>query len=283
MERLVVLGVGLIGGSLSLAVRAAGVCSEIVGWGRSEKSLEQAKALGVIDRSETDLAAAVRGADVVVAAVPPGAMEAIFRELAGLLEPQTVFTDVGSTKGSVVTAARAAFGVLPAHFVPGHPIAGNERSGVEAADATLFQHRRVILTPLLETDPIALERVRFLWEACGAEVSVMDVEHHDAVLAATSHLPHLLAFTLVDTLARMDDSWEIFRYAAGGFRDFTRIAGSDPVMWRDICLANPTHLLAVLERYRSGLDQVAAAVASRDSESLYLLFSHARAVRERIL
>ncbi|CAK0763876.1 prephenate dehydrogenase [Gammaproteobacteria bacterium] len=279
-ERMVILGVGLIGGSLARAVRLAGICREVVGWGRNPATLERALALEVVDRIETDLATAVRGADLVVAAVPPGVMEALFRELAGMLGPETVLTDVGSTKGSVVTAARAAFGTLPAHFVPGHPIAGNERSGVEAADANLFNNRLVILTPLPETDSGSVSRVRALWEVCGAEITEMEVEHHDTVLAATSHLPHLLAFTLVDVLARMDDSWEIFHYAAGGFRDFTRIAGSDPVMWRDICLANRTHLLAMLDRYRDGLDQMATAITTGDGDRLHQIFSHARAARE---
>jgi len=279
-ERLVVLGVGLIGGSLARAARMAGIYREVVGWGRNPATLERALALDVVDRVETDLARAVHGADLIVAAVPPGVMEALFRELAGMLGPETVLTDVGSTKGSVVEAARAAFGTLPTHFVPGHPISGNERSGVDAADANLFQNRLVILTPLPETDPKAVSQVRVLWEVCGAEVTEMEVEHHDAVLAATSHLPHLLAFTLVDVLARMDDSWEIFRYAAGGFRDFTRIAGSDSVMWRDICLTNRTQLLAMLDRYRNGLDQMAEAITARDGDYLHKTFTHARAARE---
>ncbi|CAK0769019.1 prephenate dehydrogenase [Gammaproteobacteria bacterium] len=279
VERLVILGVGLIGGSVARAVKAAGICGEIVGWGRNAKTPERALALGVIDRAETDLIAATHGADLVMVAVPPGAMESLFRELAVLLGPETIITDVGSTKGSVVAAARAAFGTLPACFVPGHPIAGTELSGVDASDANLFQKRRVILTPLPETDLRALARVRLLWEICGAEVTEMEVEHHDTVLAATSHLPHLLAFALVDALTRMDDSWEIFRYAAGGFRDFTRIASSEPIMWRDICLANRTQILAMLNRYRDELEQLTAAIDAGNGEYLHQMFSHARAAR----
>ncbi len=283
VERLVILGVGLIGGSLARAVRVAGACRQVIGWGRSPGTLQRALELGVVDEIEPNLASAVRGADLVVAAIPPGAMEGMFRELAKLLGPEVIITDVGSTKGSVVAAARAAFGALPPGFVPGHPIAGKENSGVEAADADLFRCKRVILTPLPETSPEAVAKVRALWECCGAEVSEMGVEHHDTVLAATSHLPHLLAFTLVDTLANMDDNWEIFRYAAGGFRDFTRIASSDPVMWRDICLANRVDLLAMLDRYNDGLQQVATAIAAGDGEYLYRIFGHARAAREHFL
>ncbi len=283
VKRLVILGVGLIGGSLALAVRKTGVCQQVVGWGRSPGTLQRALDLQVVDAIEPNLAAAVRGADMVVVAIPPGAMQGMFQELAKYLAPDAIVTDVGSTKGSVVAAARMAFTTELAHFVPGHPIAGKENSGVEAADADLFQRKRVILTPIPETNPEALRRVRALWECCGAEVSEMEVEHHDTVLAATSHLPHLLAFTLVDALAHMDDSWEIFRYAAGGFRDFTRIASSDPVMWRDICLANRTELLTVLGRYNEGLTQVAAAIAAGDGTRLQAVFDHARKAREHFL
>ena len=281
--RLAILGVGLIGGSLALAARAAGACGEIVGWGRRPQGLAEAQQLGVIDWGSTDLAEVVTGADVVVLAVPPGSMEPLFQGLVGLLAPTSVLTDVGSTKGSVVAAARRAFNPLPEGFVPGHPIAGIERSGVAAAFPGLFQGRRVILTPVAESAPAAVDRVRTLWQACGAEVVEMGVEHHDEVLAATSHLPHLLAFSLVDALARMDDSWEIFRYAAGGFRDFTRIAGSDPVMWRDICLANRSHLLAMVDRYRQELDRVTAAMSAGDGAALHDLFSNARQAREHFL
>lgn len=283
VERLVILGVGLIGGSLARAIKTAGVCREIVGWGRTAKTPGRALNLGVIDRAETDLAAAIHGADILVVAVPPGAMAALFLEMAPLIEPQTIITDVGSTKESVVAAARAAFVTLPPYFVPGHPIAGNEHSGVDASDAELFKNRRVILTPVPETAHQALHKVRLLWEICGATVTEMSVEHHDAILAATSHLPHLLAYALVETLTRLDDSWEIFRYAAGGFRDFTRIASSDPVMWRDICLANPKQILAVLEQYQTELTQLAAAIKSGDGEYLYQAFKHARAARKDFL
>ncbi|MEO5573087.1 MAG: prephenate dehydrogenase/arogenate dehydrogenase family protein, partial [Gammaproteobacteria bacterium] len=224
IDRLVIIGVGLIGGSLALALKKAGACREVVGCGRNPLHLKKAVDLGVIDRYETGIGQAVQGADRVVLAVPVGAMEASFAQLRGHLDPQAVFTDVGSTKGSVVEAARRVFKQLPENFVPGHPIAGTEDSGVEAATAGLFQQRRVVLTPLPETSAAALAKVREMWQLAGAEVVETGVAHHDEVLAATSHLPHLLAYTLVDTLARMDTSEEIFRYAASGFRDFTRIA-----------------------------------------------------------
>ena len=278
--RLCIVGVGLIGGSLARAARARGLAGEIVGAGRRRESLERALELGVIDRFETDLAAAVRGADAVVVAVPLGAMAAIFRGLKGHLEPDAVLTDVGSAKASVVRDAREALGELPPGFVPGHPIAGTEHSGVEASFAGLFEGRRVILTPLETSDPAAVERVRRLWQGAGAEVVEMDVHHHDEVLAATSHLPHVLAFTLVDTLARMGERDEIFAYAAGGFRDFTRIASSDPVMWRDICLANRSAVLEMIGRFHDDLGHVAELVRAGDGEALRQVFAAAKRARD---
>lgn len=280
-ERLCIIGVGLIGGSLARAARRAGVCREVVGVGRNEAQLRKAVELGVIDRFTSRISEAVVGADMVVLAVPLGAMEGALRQMSGYLAPDAVVTDVGSAKGSVVAAARAAFGEMPPNFVPGHPIAGTEKSGVEASFAELFEDRRVILTPLPETNPDALAKVRKMWEATGAKVVEMGVEHHDEVLAATSHLPHLLAFTLVDALARMDESEEIFYYSAGGFRDFTRIASSDPVMWRDICLANRDAILDMLERYMNALQGLSEIVRQRDGERLATAFARAKAARDR--
>jgi prephenate dehydrogenase len=281
IERLCIIGVGLIGGSLARALRAAGACREVVGSGRNEESLYRAVELGVIDRYELDFGSAVEGADVVVVAVPLGAMEGVFRAIGGRLAPGAVVTDVGSAKASVLEAARAAFGGIPPWFVPGHPIAGTERSGVEASFPGLFEGRRVILTPLAQTDRAALECVRELWERSGAQVVEMAVAHHDEVLAATSHLPHLLAYALVDALARMDESEEIFRYAAGGFRDFTRIASSDPTMWRDISLANRDAILVMLERFGEVLGHLTRAVRERDADELMKVFSRAKAARDR--
>lgn len=281
IDRLCIIGVGLIGGSLARAAKRAGVCREVVGVGRNEAQLRKAVELGVIDRFASRISEAVANADMVVLAVPLGAMGETLRQMSGHLAPDAVVTDVGSAKGSVVAAARAAFGEMPPNFVPGHPIAGTEKSGVEASFAELFEDRRVILTPLPETNPDALAKVRGLWEAAGAKVVEMGVEHHDEVLAATSHLPHLLAFTLVDTLARMDESEEIFYYSAGGFRDFTRIASSDPVMWRDICLANRDAILAMLERYMNALQSLSEIVRQGDGEHLATVFARAKAARDR--
>lgn len=283
INRLAIIGVGLIGGSLARAARRAGVCRVIVGGGRDEAQLRRAVELGVIDRYDMDIAVAVRDADMVVVAVPLGAMEAVLRRIAGQVRPDTVITDAGSAKGSVVAAARAAFGEVPPGFVPGHPIAGTEKSGVEASFAELFEGRRVILTPLPNTSAQALAAVHALWQQVGAEVVEMDVAHHDEVLAATSHLPHVLAYALVDTLVGMDASEEIFRFAAGGFRDFTRIASSDPAMWRDICIANRTALLMVLERFRAELSSLTAAIEAANGEHIVSVFSRAKAARDRYM
>ena len=280
-DRLCIVGVGLIGGSLARALRAAGATGEIVGCGRDAAHLQQALALGVIDRFDTDPAAAVRGADVVVLATPLGAMRGLFAAIAGRLDDACVITDVGSTKGSVVADARAGLGAELGRFVPGHPIAGTEKSGVEASFAELFRERRVILTPLPENPPPAVARVRALWEAAGSDVSEMSVEHHDVVLAATSHLPHMLAYTLVDTLARLRDKEEIFDYAAGGFRDFTRIASSDPVMWRDVCLANRGAILDMIARFQGDLQLLAGAIERGDAALLSEVFTRAKAARDR--
>jgi prephenate dehydrogenase len=225
--RLVVVGLGLIGGSFAKGLRQSGLCREVVGVDLDPQSRRLAVELGVVDRCEESLAAACVGADVIQLAVPILSMEKLLDVLATLDLGDAVLTDVGSAKGNVVRAACRAFGTMPARFVPGHPIAGSERSGVEAANARLFRCHKVILTPQEGTDPAALELVDRLWSALGADVEHMDVERHDEVLAATSHLPHLLAFGLVDSLAKRNENLEIFRYAAGGFRDFTRIAGSD--------------------------------------------------------
>ena len=281
IERLAIIGVGLIGGSLALALRQGGACREVVGCGRNQANLDRAVALGVIDRYTHDPAEAVAGADMVLVAVPLGAMRAVFAAMRPGLSPETVVTDAGSAKASVVLDAQAAWGELPAGFVPGHPIAGTEQSGVEAAFPTLYQGRRVILTPLATSDEEAVARVRAMWETAGAVVESMSVAHHDEVLAATSHLPHMLAFGLVDSLARMRDNDEIFRYAAGGFRDFTRIASSDPVMWRDICLANRPALLDMLARYKEDLRLIEDAIEAADGEALLEIFTRAKAARDR--
>ena len=281
IDRLALIGVGLIGGSLALALRQGGACREIVGFDRDRASLERAVELGVIDRYETSACAAAHGADIVVLATPVGAVEEVCRSLRGCLHEHAVLTDVGSVKGGVVQAVTAGLGHLPPNFVPGHPIAGKERSGVEAASADLFVGRRIILTPPPGTIPEARARVRQLWERAGGVVEEMGVDHHDEVLAATSHLPHLLAFALVGSLSRLGERDEIFRYAAGGFRDFTRIASSDPMMWRDVCLNNRDAILDVLNHFEHDLHALGEAIAAGDGAQLLELFRHAKQSRDR--
>lgn len=278
--RLVVVGLGLIGGSFAKGLRERGLCREVVGVDLDAESRRLAVQLGVVDRCESDLAAACQGADVIQLAVPILAMEKVLAQLAALDLGNAVLTDVGSAKGNVVRAARLAFSGKAVRLVPGHPIAGSEQSGVEAANAELFRRHKVILTPCEHSDEAALALVEGLWRELGADVEAMEVEHHDQVLAATSHLPHLLAFTLVDSLAKRSENLEIFRYAAGGFRDFTRIAGSDPVMWHDIFLANREAVLRTLDTFRDDLDALRDAVDAGDGHQLLGVFTRARVARE---
>ncbi|QJP10365.1 bifunctional prephenate dehydrogenase/3-phosphoshikimate 1-carboxyvinyltransferase [Pseudomonas multiresinivorans] len=279
-KRLVVVGLGLIGGSFAKGIREKGLFEEVVGVDRDPQTRRLAVELGVVDRCEESLAAGCREADVIQLAVPILAMEKVLGELATLDIGNAILTDVGSAKGNVVRAAKAVFGGMPARFVPGHPIAGSEQSGVEAANAKLFRRHKVILTPLDNADADAIQCVESLWRELGADVEQMAVEHHDEVLAATSHLPHLLAFTLVDSLAKRSENLEIFRYAAGGFRDFTRIAGSDPVMWHDIFLANREAVLRILDVFRDDLDDLREAVDHGDGQQLMGVFTRARVARE---
>ena len=280
LGRLVVVGLGLIGGSFAKGLRERGLFQEVVGVDLDVESRRLAVELGVVDRCETDLAAACQGAAVIQLAVPILAMEKLLGELAKLDLGAAVLTDVGSAKGNVLRAARLAFAERAVRFVPGHPIAGSEQSGVEAANVELFRRHKVILTPSEQSDAAALALVDSLWRELGADVEHMEVEHHDQVLAATSHLPHLLAFTLVDSLAKRSENLEIFRYAAGGFRDFTRIAGSDPVMWHDIFLANREAVLRTLDVFRDDLDALRDAVDAGDGHQLLGVFTRARVARE---
>jgi len=282
-NRLAIIGVGLIGGSLARAVRQAGGCTEVIGCGRNISHLKKAVSLGVIDRFETDVAATVKDADMVVVAVPLGAMATVFKQVSLHLSPDASITDVGSAKSSVIRDARACLGERISSFVPGHPIAGTEKSGVEASFADLYKGHCVILTPLAETSPTALQRVITLWKFTGAEVVEMEPRHHDEVLAATSHLPHVLAYSLVDTLARSDQGEEIFRFAAGGFRDFTRIASSDPVMWRDVCLANRDAILEILAKFSGDLEQLVQAINKGDGDYILKVFSQAKQQRDLLL
>ena len=280
LGRLVVVGLGLIGGSFAKGLRERALFREVIGVDLDPESRRLAVELGVVDRCEVDLLAACQGADVIQLAVPILAMEKLLAELAKLDLGAAVLTDVGSAKGNVVRAARLAFAGKAVRFVPGHPIAGSEQSGVEASNAQLFRRHKVILTPCEQSDESALELVDALWRELGADVEHMEVEHHDQVLAATSHLPHLLAFTLVDSLAKRSENLEIFRYAAGGFRDFTRIAGSDPVMWHDIFLANREAVLRTLDVFRDDLDALRDAVDAGDGHQLLGVFTRARVARE---
>ena len=278
--RLVVVGLGLIGGSFAKGMKESGLFHEVVGVDRDRETRRLAVELEVVDSAEAELAVACQNADVIQLAVPILAMERVLAELAALDIGQAVLTDVGSAKGSVARAARKAFAGKAFRFVPGHPIAGSEKSGVTAANGQLFKRHKVILTPLDEADAEALANIDLLWRALGADVEYMTVDHHDEVLAATSHLPHLLAFTLVDSLAQRSENLEIFRYAAGGFRDFTRIAGSDPVMWHDIFLANREAVLRTLDTFRDDLDALRQAVITQDGHQLLGVFTRARVARE---
>ena len=263
INRLCIIGVGLIGGS------------------RDVNNLEKAKQLGVIDDFETDISKAVVDADVIVVAVPVGVMQSVFSAIKDNLSTSAIITDVGSTKASVIAAAETVFGELPTRFVPAHPIAGTEKTGVEAAFDSLFNQRRVILTPAENTDKDAISVVQTMWETVGAEVTSMDKTHHDEVLAATSHLPHALAYSLVDTLSRMEEHTEIFQYAAGGFRDFTRIASSDPTMWHDICLANSSAILKLIKTFSEDLSRLAQAIEDQDSDYILNTFKHAKQERDK--
>jgi len=280
INRLAIIGVGLIGGSLSWALKKAGKVAEVVGFARNEETRQQAMSLGLIDRAAISIEDAVTGADVVVLAVPMGAMAKTLAEIAPHVTDKMVITDAGSTKAQVVEAAVTTLGDRISQFVPGHPIAGTEKSGPSAAFPELYQNHKVILTPLAETDAVALKTIQTMWLDVGADVSEMTVQHHDLVLAATSHLPHLLAFNLVGLLAQNDDVDDVLRFAAGGFRDFSRIASSDPVMWRDICLSNDAAILGLLKQYQQQLTEIEQAIQEQDGDYLMDLFQRAKQARD---
>jgi prephenate dehydrogenase len=281
IKQLSIIGVGLIGGSLALALKQAGYCERVVGIGRNAARLQAAERAGVIDSGTTDYAAGLATADMILVAVPLNAYVEAFENIKGKFKADAVITDVGSAKACVIEDAVKVFGRLPVNFVPGHPIAGTEKSGFEAAFPELFRKRRVVLTPTPETSAHALKAVASMWQAAGAMVQNIDAEHHDRVLAATSHLPHILAFSLVDSLARENDVEDIFRFAAGGFRDFTRIAASDPAVWRDICLRNREALLQALEHYGKDLQELRNAIAHGDEGTLMEIFTRAKTARDK--
>jgi prephenate dehydrogenase len=284
-DRLCIIGPGLIGGSIAKAARERDLCRRISAYGREEDAvnLEKGKALRVIDDYHHDIKNAVDGADCVMIAAPVGATGAILTLLKPLWQRGVIYTDVGSTKNSVIQAARHIFGKVPENFIPAHPIAGAEKSGVEAALADLFLNKRLIITPEPSADLAIVEQITRFWQALGAKVESMSAEHHDAVFAATSHLPHLVAFALVDMLGHKDEQSEIFKYAAGGFKDFTRIASSDPNMWLDICLANKQEIVPLIAQLKQELDKLQQFLETDDKNRLLATFSYARQARQRFL
>ncbi len=274
------VGLGLIGGSFALALRQGGKTADICAWDRDPQALEEGQELGVIDRGCASLAELMSNVDVAVLAAPTMASATLLPEMLALAAAGTLVTDVASVKGALCDAVADLPDEKTAHFVPGHPIAGSERHGVAAARADLFRAHRVILTPLEHTDVDAVTAVTQLWESAGASVQTMSVSEHDAILAATSHLPHVLAYALVDALAASPTRDDIFRFAAGGFRDFTRIASSDPVMWRDIALANREPLLAAIDEFSEHLDALRRAIDDGDGAALDKTFGSAKAARD---
>lgn len=282
LGHVVIIGVGLIGGSLARALKAHDAVSQITGVARSQETLDLALQLGVIDNAESDPVQAMNEADMVVLASPVSTMAPILEAITDYIPAHCVVTDAGSVKGSVATAARQALGDKVDCFVPGHPIAGTENAGVAASFAELFVDHRVILTPLAENSETDIQLVQAMWEVCGARVVRMSVEDHDAMLGAASHLPHLLAYSLVDFLSQQDRHEEIFANTAGGFRDFTRIAGSSPVMWRDICLANRDELIPLLKSMEQQLAGYRELLEKSDGEQLEQAFRRAKTARDKL-
>lgn len=278
-ERVVIIGAGLIGGSFALALKQAGVVRHIVGLGRSPEAMVRALELGIVDAVATTPMEAMRGADLVLIAAPVAQTGPILASLLPYLEAQTTVTDAGSTKSDVVAAARAALGDRVRQFVPGHPIAGSEANGPDAARVNLYRGKKAVITALAENAAADVEKVAFAWRACGAVIHRLTPEEHDKVFAAVSHLPHLLAFALVDDIAAKPHADLLFQYAASGFRDFTRIAGSSPEMWRDISLANRAALLQELDAYLAQLTHVRAMLAASDGAALEGVYATAQRAR----
>lgn len=278
-DKVVIVGVGLIGGSFALGLKAAGAARRIVGLERSGAALERAGQLGIIDEACTDPRQALRGADLVLLAAPVAQTARILESLLPWLEPHTIVTDAGSTKADVVASARAVLGERIAQFVPGHPIAGRESNGPDAAIPDLYRGKKAVLTPLPENQQAAVDKVAAAWRACGAIIHVLGPEEHDKVFAAVSHLPHLLAYALVDDIANKPHADLLFQYAASGFRDFTRIAGSSPEMWRDISLANRDALLGELDAYLAQLNGLRARLLDADGVALEAIYGNAQRAR----
>lgn len=283
INKLVIFGVGLIGGSFAMALRQAGGVKKIIGVGRGSSNLDDAKQLQVIDEAAKNIQDALQGADLILLATPVGQMGEIMQAIAPHLEANTIITDAGSTKQDVVALAQEYLANNITRFVPGHPIAGAEKSGVAAAKADLFQKRNVVLTPLQQTDSSAVSVVENVWQACGAKVSKMEAEAHDEVFATVSHLPHILAFALVDYVRSKPNTEELFKFAASGFRDFTRIASSHPEMWRDIAIANRAALIDELTDYEAELCHIRKLLQASDAKSLEEIFDRARNARDNWL
>jgi prephenate dehydrogenase len=283
IDKLVVIGVGLIGGSFALALKKARAVKHVVGVGRSRKNLALALKMRIIDEVSTDAAQAVAGADLVLLAIPVGQMAEVMTRIAPHLPQHAVVTDGGSTKQDVVVYARRFLAAHFPRFVPAHPIAGTENSGAAAAFAELYRGKNVIITPQPETTARALRLVRTAWQQCGARIVRLEAREHDAIFAAVSHLPHVVAFALVNALARRPDAKKLFGFSAGGLRDTVRIAGSSPEMWRDICVANRDALLAVLDDFEDELESARSAIESGDGATLARMFEHARTARNNWL
>ncbi len=281
MNRICIIGVGLIGGSFAAGLKQSNQVHTIVGYGRNEANLIKAQELMVIDEYSLDISEALKGVDLVLIATPVNSFKAILEMIKPYITDQVLVTDVGSTKASVINIAKQVFGHMPKNFIPAHPIAGKEQSGVEAAQADLFNNKRVIITPEDNSNALSVSAVSALWQSVGAKVEVMDADKHDDLLAMTSHLPHMLAFSLMDYL--MSSNPDACHYAAGGFKDFSRIASSDAVMWRDICINNPDQIIKHIEGYQESLSSIAHLIKNNQPEELEKLFSDAKSARDNWL
>ena len=281
MNRICIIGVGLIGGSFAAGLKQSNQVHTIVGYGRNKANLIKAQELMVIDEYSLDISEALKDVDLVLIATPVNSFKAILEMIKPYITDQVIVTDVGSTKASVINIAKQVFGHMPKNFIPAHPIAGKEQSGVEAAQADLFNNKRVIITPEDNSNALSVSAVSALWQSVGAKVEVMDADKHDDLLAMTSHLPHMLAFSLMDYL--MSSNPDACHYAAGGFKDFSRIASSDAVMWRDICINNPDQIIKHIEGYQESLSSIAHLIKNNQPEELEKLFSDAKSARDNWL
>lgn len=281
INKICIIGVGLIGGSFALGLKKSTQNKIIIGFGRDEKKLQKAQSIGAIDDYSLDIKQALDKTDMVLIATPVDSFKSVLELIKPYLHDQMIVSDVGSTKTSVIAMAKAVFGTLPTRFIPAHPIAGKEKSGVEASDGELFNQKRVVLTPDENADPHALAEVQKMWQSMGAQVEVMSDKKHDDLLAMTSHLPHMLAFGLMDYL--ISNNPDACDYAAGGFKDFSRIASSDSVMWRDICLNNSDEIIKHIEGYKNTLDKLSKLIQEHNSDGLEQLFNEAKSARDNWL